>query len=243
MVGFHKTSSSSGYYPKYPVYSFVSAQFDNKPWVKRSLLSKFSRHGLISIGTSPHNTRRLTKACLKATAVSSQITIAQQDLLDYVLPLDLGRKALNNSAMKAVVNEKLALLELMNPIPVPVDSPELDGRWRLLYTDSELVLGVSRPRWFQPVGALYQTIFLDTLEAENAETIKPFGISLENKVWATLTKSPPKKVFLQFRRFQFGPIRFSAPTNARGFLETTFLDHRMRISRDHRKHVFVLVKE
>lgn len=131
----------------------------------------------------------------------------------------------------------------MNPTPVPVDAPELGGKWRLVYTDSENILGVSRPRWFQPVGAIYQTIFLDSMQVENAETMKPLGISLENKVWATFTKSPPKKVFVQFRRFQFGPIQFPAPANARGFLETTFLDRTMRISRGNRKHVFVLVKE
>jgi hypothetical protein len=186
-----------------------------------------------------------TRTCWpKATATSSQISMAQQDLLDYVAPLELGRKALNNSAIKAVVNEKIALLELMNPTPVPVDSPQLGGKWRLVYTDSDNILGVSRPRWLQPVGAIYQSIFLDTMQVENMETVKPLGIvSFENRVWATFTKSPPKKVFVQFRRFQFGPIKFPAPSNARGFLETTFLDARMRISRGNRKHVFVLVKE
>lgn len=49
-----------------------------------------------------------TRTCWpKATATSSQISMAQQDLLDYVAPLELGRKALNNSAIKAVVNEKI----------------------------------------------------------------------------------------------------------------------------------------
>lgn len=47
---------------------------------------------------------------VKATAVSSQISLAQKDLLDFVAPLELGRKALNNSAVRAVVNEKIGKL-------------------------------------------------------------------------------------------------------------------------------------
>eukprot|EP00871_Galdieria_phlegrea_P001714 jgi/Galph1/2543/GphlegSOOS_G1218.1 len=180
---------------------------------------------------------------LQATTVSSQITLAQQDLLDYVQNLDLGRKALKNSQTKAIVNEKIALLELMNPTPCTVDSADLEGKWRLIYTDSENILGVNRPKIFQPVGTIYQEIFLSSQQVRNSETVNILGIPVTNSVTATFTKSPPKRIFVQFQKFRFGPIQFPAPSIARGFLDTTFLDQRMRISRGNRKSVFVLVKD
>ena len=51
------------------------------------------------------------------------------------------------------------------------ESPELTGTWRLVYTTSDSILGVSRARPFRPRPKILQSINAGTLTAKNEEWV------------------------------------------------------------------------
>jgi hypothetical protein len=51
------------------------------------------------------------------------------------------------------------------------ESAELTGTWRLVYTTSDSILGVSRARPFRPRPKILQSINAETLTAKNEEWV------------------------------------------------------------------------
>lgn len=49
-------------------------------------------------------------------------------------------------------------LEGANPNPKSLEAPEINGKWRLIYTTSESILGTKRPAPLRPSGTIYQAI-------------------------------------------------------------------------------------
>jgi PAP_fibrillin len=80
------------------------------------------------------------------------------------------------------------------------------------------------------------------LKAENAEVVSYFGINVKRKVTADLTQSSPSKVNVQFKRFTIGPVSFNAPASFGGFIDVTYLDEDMRLTRGDKGNIFVLTK-
>ena len=70
---------------------------------------------------------------------------------------DVGRRATVLSHVEA--------LEAQNPNPEPLASPLLAGRWRLIYTTSDSILGVNRSWLFRPRPRILQHINPETLAA------------------------------------------------------------------------------
>ena len=70
------------------------------------------------------------------------------------------------------------------------------------------------------------------------------GGLLRNSVRAELIpRDDGRTVDVQFKRFGIGWLRIPAPASARGFLETTYLDADLRISRGDKGNLFVLVRD
>jgi hypothetical protein len=58
---------------------------------------------------------------------------------------------------------------------------------------------------------------------------------------ASLTPESGVRVQVQFEKIQIGPFRFSF--NSSNYLDVTYLDNDLRISRGGRGNVFVLIKD
>lgn len=171
------------------------------------------------------------------TSAAERRADAKRELLDAIAPLARGARA--DAAARANVAAKFAALEKLNPNPKSLAAPELNGRWRLLYTTSESILGTARPPFLRPGGPIYQTIDTATLRARNQETWPFF-----NRVDAELTPKSASLVAVQFIKFYiFGLIPVTAPPTARGQLDITYVDDDLRLSRGDKGNLFVLTMD
>lgn len=166
-----------------------------------------------------------------------QLNALKQELLDAIAPLNRGVKATEEDKEK--VEELASKLEALNPTKNPVESPLINGKWKLVYTTSESILGAKKPEFLRPSGPIYQCIDNESLQALNIESWPFF-----NQVQATLTPTSKSSVDVKFDTFKiFSIINVQAPDSARGTLEITYLDDDMRISRGNRGNLFVLIME
>lgn len=171
----------------------------------------------------------------KSTAPTRQQR--KDELLELIEPLKRGLIATEEDQQQ--VESVVQQLEKMNPTPKPLESPYLNGRWRLVYTTSESILGTKRFPLFRPSGPIYQLLDGPNLKAANKETAP-----LYNQVAAELTPLSVNKVGVQFKVFKiFGLISIKAPPSARGELAVTYLDEDMRISRGDKGNLFVLLMD
>ena len=119
-----------------------------------------------------------------------------------------------------------------------LETEEINGKWELMYTTSASILGLTKPKFFQPSGPIYQTIDAKNLRAFNSESAPFF-----NQVSAELTPTTKSSVNVQFKKFGLfgGLIKINAPESAKGKLDTTFVDEDLRISRGDKGNLFVLL--
>lgn len=73
-----------------------------------------------------------------------------------IRPLNRGLFASEED--KREVEQVAQQLEKLNPNPKALASPLINGRWELLYTTSESILGTKRPAFFRPSGPIYQIL-------------------------------------------------------------------------------------
>ncbi|AFZ44619.1 fibrillin [Halothece sp. PCC 7418] len=164
----------------------------------------------------------------------------------------------------------IAQLEEENPTPNPVECADLlGGNWRLLYTTSQDLLGLDRFPILQ-TGDIYQCVHPEKNRVYNiAEIIGvPFLEGIISVV-AEMTPVSEKRVNVDFQRSivglqrlfnyqnpshyiqaieegkKFPPLDF--PINRRNsnqqpWLDITYLDEDLRISRGNRGSVFVLAQ-
>lgn len=189
-------------------------------------------------------------------------------LLDAIANTNRGLLATpsERQAILAAITE----LEAYNPHPRPlVDALDLlAGNWRLLYTSSQSLLGIDRVPLIQ-LGNIYQCIRTTTLTLYNiAEVNSPLpGFNGIVTVLASFTPLDDRRVAVQFNRSIIGLqslIKYQSPdefiqaieigkkftaidfpiNNQRqdAWLEITYLDDNLRISRGNEGNVFVLVK-
>ncbi|XP_050209851.1 probable plastid-lipid-associated protein 4, chloroplastic [Mercurialis annua] len=158
----------------------------------------------------------------------------KEELFEAIAPLDRGAEASPGDQER--VNEIARKLEAVNKVKEPLKSNLLNGKWELLYTTSQSILQVKRPKWLRPNGKIYQAINVDTLRAQNMETWPFF-----NQVTANLVPLNARKVAVKFDFFRIaGLISIASPGSGRGQLEITYLDQDLRISRGDRGNLFIL---
>ena len=170
---------------------------------------------------------------------ASPTTAVKAELMTAIASTRLGRSVASDRRAQEKIDAIVRRLEALNPTPVPVESAELGAVWKLVYTTSASILGTSRPPPLRPNDEIFQSVDVGAGTITNSEQLA--GGLLTNKVHATFGVKPPMRVQVQFQRFQFGPLSVKAPASAKGFLDVTYLDDEVRVSRGNKDNLFVLL--
>lgn len=180
-----------------------------------------------------------------------------------------NRGLLANEIDNVRVLSAIQQLEDSNPTPKPLESKDfLNGDWRLLYTTSKSILGLDRFPLFK-LGQIYQCIRVSEAKVYNIAEIIGLPM-LEGLVGVAASFEPISdcRVNVRFERSIIGlqrlfgyttpgkliqqiesgkkflPLDFKIDRGEqKGWLDTTYLDHDMRIGRGNEGNVFVLTKE
>ncbi len=180
-----------------------------------------------------------------------------------------NRGLLANEIDNARVLSAIQQLEDDNPTKKPLEAKDLlNGDWRLLYTTSKGILGLDRFPLFK-LGQIYQCIRVSEAKVYNIAEIVGLPM-LEGLVSIAASFDPvsERRVNVMFERSIVGLQRFlSYQTPAKfiqqiesgkkflpldfkidrgeqkGWLDITYLDQDMRVSRGNEGNVFVLTKE
>lgn len=192
--------------------------------------------------------------------------LGKNELLEAIAGKNRG--ILAGSADRAAILAAIAQLEDRNPTPRPVESLRLlDGDWRLLYTDSQGLLGFERIPLLQ-LGEIYQCIRAPEGKVYNLAEIQgvPYleGLISVEARFEALTEKRVNVFFEQtllglqrvmnyrepetwIEQLQSGDRPLSAkieidPNRPPGWLDITYLDEDLRIGRGNRGSVFVLTR-
>lgn len=179
-----------------------------------------------------------------------------------------NRGLLATETDKQAILAAVAQLEDRNPTPRPIEATELlDGNWRLLYTTSGGLLNIDALPLLK-LGQIYQCIRAKEAKVYNIAEV--YGLPyLEGIVSVTARFTPlsERRVQVQFQRSISGLQRligYQTPSefieqiemgktfpaidfninseNQQAWLDTTYLDNDLRISRGNQGSVFVLTK-
>lgn len=192
--------------------------------------------------------------------------LGKSELLEAIAGKNRG--ILASSEDKSAINAAIAQLEGRNPTPRPVEALTLlDGDWRLLYTDSQGLLGFEKIPLLQ-LGEIYQCIRAVDGKVYNLAEITgvPYLEGLIS-VEARFEALSEKRVNVFFEKTLIGLqrlMRYSQPKvwiekikagtqppaakininpeRPPGWLDITYLDEDLRIGRGNRGSVFVLTK-
>ncbi|MBL1209058.1 PAP/fibrillin family protein [Geminocystis sp. GBBB08] len=189
------------------------------------------------------------------------------ELLKILQEKNRGLLATENDRVKILT--AVEKLEDQNPNPNPFDDLSLvNGDWRLLYTSSRSILSLDNIPLLQ-LGEIYQCIRTDTSKIYNLAQINslPFLEGLVS-VTANVEIVSAKRVKVKFERSIIGlqkllgyispddfidkievgkyflPLDFNlsffSNNNQQGWLEITYLDENLRISRGNEGNIFIL---
>jgi hypothetical protein len=176
-----------------------------------------------------------------------------------------NRGLLATEAEQVQILQLVAQLETRNPTPKSSEAVNLlAGNWRLLYTTSDELLGIDRYPLLQ-LGEVYQCIRPENATVYNIAEI--LGLGGLVSVAARFQGTSPQRLTVKFDRFvvgvrrwlgyqnpdqwieqlqtakRFPPLDFKLdPGDRQGWIDVTYLDQNLRISRGNKDSVFVLAK-
>ncbi len=193
--------------------------------------------------------------------------MVKADLLQLLADKNRGLQASNIE--KQEIGEAIAQIEALNPTAQPLQQTEfLEGDWRLLYTSSASLLNLDRLPLAQ-LGNIYQCIRIAQSSIYNIAEIRslPYLSSVVSVV-ASFVPMNDQRVKVDFRRSVAGlksivaydslpawieklnsgqkMLAVDFPINnpkANSWLDITYLDEDLRISRGNQGSVFVLTKD
>lgn len=169
----------------------------------------------------------------------------KQALIDRVSPLNFGRAVADEKVQQDEIEQLIRQVEATNKSISPGTDPNLSGTWDMIYTTSTSILGTGKPSFLQ-ASRIVQEINAAQLTARNAETFQIGPFKFENAVEAKLTPVSSTRFDVNFIKFVvFGIFSVNVENNDRftGWLDVTYLDEDMRISRGNKGNLFVLVKK
>ena len=203
------------------------------------------------------------------SAVFDQGRISELKMKLLQIAAITSRGQLATRQQKASVEEMVSELESKSPTAAPLESPDFDGIWQLVYCSKPLyatnpfLLPAATP--LSSIGRILQTINLDLGELVNEVEMAAFP-AIRGAVVSTARIVPinanrlevnVEKVTLRGKdiadRIDLGGIKFDVPVERiyarvqRGpspetYLETYFLESDMRISRSRDGTIFVFIK-
>lgn len=162
---------------------------------------------------------------------------------------------------KKKIEQLARALEAKNPTRAPLKSPLMNGRWALQYTTALEVIGKGRPGFMRPKGAILQTVDIFTLQVKNEETFEPLPfVKFTKDSVSDLQAQTDSRAAVRPKDYRVAGIKMGAPpkTPARqaldwemeasgagslAWLDTTFVDGEMRISRSQSGDLFILVRD
>lgn len=171
-------------------------------------------------------------------------TVFKDALLARVTPLDFGRTVVDDKKQQEDIENLIRQVEATNPSASPGTDPNLSGVWDMIYTTSTSILGVKSPSFLRSKRIVQELNGVE-LTARNAEFFKFGPLTVENAVEAKLTPTAPNRFDVNFTRFviaRFIKVNVEKNNRFRGWLEVSYLDEDLRISRGNEGNVFVLVK-
>ncbi len=159
-------------------------------------------------------------------------------------------------------------LEERNPTPQPLEAPEmLAGNWRLIYTSSKNLLGLDRLPLLK-LGEVYQCVRPQQFQVYNIAEL--YGVPFLESIVSIVARFDPlseRRIQVVFERSISGlknllgyqsPDQFInqiqagqkflgldipiKPSNRQAWLEITYLDNDLRISRGNEGSLFILTK-
>ena len=158
--------------------------------------------------------------------------------------------------------EQLArALEAKNPTRSPLKSPLMNGRWALQYTTATSVLGKGKPGFARPRGPIFQTVDIFTAQVKNEESFEPLPfLKFTNASVSSLDAQTDSRASVRPKGYTFAGFEFDAPPASVGraardlemeasgagslaWMDTTFVDDELRISRSQSGDVFILVRD
>ena len=193
---------------------------------------------------------------LSSTAGNGK-TVEQIEILKDELILkakSVNRGLLETDEDQIEINLLISKLEKLNPCANPLSDSRLTARWKLIYTSSEAILGRSRFDSFRPKDDIVQKIDASKGRARNEETLIPLSFlpsfKIRNSVDARLEidleenqrNETKNRVKVFFEQFNIGPY-IKIKTENENYLDVTYLDDDMRISRGGKGNVFVLIND
>lgn len=165
-------------------------------------------------------------------------------LLETLAPLDFGRAVIDSPSKREEIDQLIRQVEATNTSFDPSADENLSGLWETVYTTSTSVLRIGLPSFLRPI-KFTQLIDAKNLFARNEETFKIGPFQFTNAVEAKLTALSKVRFdvdFTQFVVFGFIKINVEKNPNFRGYLDVTYLDDNLRISRGSKGNSFVLVR-
>lgn len=158
--------------------------------------------------------------------------------------------------------EQLArALEAKNPTRSPLKSPLMNGRWALQYTSEIETLGSKLPNFLRPKGAIYETVDIFTLQVLNETAFEPLPfVKFKNRKTLELSAQTDSRAGVRPKDWRVAGIKMNAPPESAGrylgnremeasgagsmaWMDTTFVDGELRISRSHSGDLFILVRD
>ena len=158
--------------------------------------------------------------------------------------------------------EQLArALEAKNPTRSPLKSPLMNGRWALQYTTATSVLGKGKPGFLKPRGPIHQTVDIFTAQVKNEESFEPLPfLKFTNASVSSLDAQTDSRASVRPKAYTFAGFKVDAPPASVGraardlemeasgsgslaWMDTTFVDDELRISRSQSGDVFILVRD
>lgn len=170
---------------------------------------------------------------------------AKKALLEELMPLNFGRSVIDNPERMQEIEHMIQKIEATNKSLNPCSDPNLFGVWDMVFTTSKGILNVRTPSFLQST-RIVQQFNAEELNGQNAEEVYLGPLKLTNVVNLELKPVSPNRIDVNFVQFVVcGFLKFNVRENKRftGWLEVTYLDDDMRISRGHLGNVFVLVKK
>ena len=175
----------------------------------------------------------------------------------FVELADTQRGLKADKGKRRKIEQILRALEAKNPTRSPLKSPLMNGRWALQYTTELNAVGKNRPGFLRPQGAIYQTVDVFSQTVLNEQTYSPLPfVSFKSRNVSELDAQTESRAKVKKQEYMFAGLKLKAPPKTPGrqiadwemeasglgsmaWMDTTFVDNDLRISRTQAGAVFV----